>query len=151
MLWKKPATSPVSAGTDASLAVMCCAVPVWCLNGPPKKQDPASFRSHLGITLFIISRESAFFRATGLLKLPWAGWTPWDLSCITSSLSCYTPRSGFFSLLMRKIRKICIGTNSHAYVHIAPSTFPKSIIHLLCLYLLCLMGKCLAVTMRILG
>lgn len=26
---------------------------------------------------------------------------------------------------MRKMRKVCIGTNSHAYVHVALSTFPE--------------------------
>lgn len=52
---------------------------------------------------------------------------------------------------MRKMRKICIGANSHAYVHVAPRTFQKTVIHLLYSYSLHLIGKRLAVTMRILG
>lgn len=136
--WCQPGWCAVQPQCDVSMALQ-------------KDQDPTSFRSLSGNNFIFISRESAFHRATGLLELPWVGWAPWELSCITSNLSCYTPRSGFSSLLMRKIREICTDTNSHAYVHIAPSTFPKSIIHFLCFYLLCLIGKCLAVTMRTLG
>lgn len=50
------------------------------------------------ITLFIISRESAFLRAAGLLKLPWAGWTPWEWAPSPPVCHATHPDLNFFLL-----------------------------------------------------
>lgn len=52
---------------------------------------------------------------------------------------------------MRKMRKICIGTDSMHMYMLLPALPRRSIIHLLYFFLLHVIGKCLAVTMRILG
>lgn len=126
--------------------VLCspCVVSQW----PSKKTRIQPLLDHIqNITSFIKSRESAFFRATGLKLAELPGNT--ELHHLQSVM--LHNQIWIFSLLIRKIRKICIDTNSHAYVHTVPSSFPKSVIHFLYFYLPCLIGKCLAVTMRILG
>lgn len=72
MLWRRPAACPAAAGTDAtSLAVTCCAAPLLCRNGPPKRPDLTYFRSRSGNAY---CRETALLRADGeMLELPWPG------------------------------------------------------------------------------
>lgn len=49
------------------------------------------------------------------------------------------------------MRKSHIWTHSHAYVHVVPSTFLGKFNPLTVLLVLHLIGRCLAVAMRILG